>query len=314
MRANRFVGFYFIIKLRFYKLLIFPCLESYKLRTLHFIQVQMKEGRGMKADYEEIAKSYDESHLITCKYTKERINKIVSDIIELAGLKAGQTLLDLGCGTGRFAIPFAYNFGLKVTGADKSPAMLSRAQEKDFERLCKWVEYDSEGSPPYKDYFDSIFVCHLLHHLSRPLRAINNCFTMLKPGGVLIIRYGAWSQIKNDTVHTFFPEAKEVDKNRTPEIEDVEKWLKKAGFTGVVSKVSSQQTHGSFNSLLRALSLKETSVLTLISEESFLTGLTRLRRHIELNPDDKRLLYDQITVTVARKHGFSRQTHAHGSK
>lgn len=255
----------------------------------------------MKANYGKIAKSYDEGHLITHKYTEERINKIVSDIVELAELKVGQSLLDLGCGTGRFTIPFAYNFGLDVTGADKSPAMLRRAHEKDFKKLCKWVEYDAESFPLYKDCFDSIFVCHLLHHLSRPLRAINNCYTMLKPRGVMIIRYGAWSQIKNDTVHTFFPEAKEVDKNRTPEIEDVENWLEKRGFIDIASSVTSQQTYDSFESLLKALPLKTKSVLTLISEKSFHIGLAHLKRHIESNPNDKGLLYDQITVTVARK-------------
>lgn len=255
----------------------------------------------MKANYEKIAKLYDEGHLLNQKYTKKRINKIVSEILELADLKTGQTLLALGCGTGRFAIPFAYNFGLKVTGADKSPAMLRRAQEKDLKKLCKWVEYDAENFPLYQDYFDSIFMCHLLHHLSRPQIAINNCYTMLKPGGVLIIRYGAWSQIKEDTVHTFFPEAKEIDKNRTPEIKDVEKWLKKTGFIDVTSKVTFQQTYDSLKSLLKALSLKETSVLTLISEKSFHAGLAQLRRHIKLNPDDTRLLYDKMTVTIARK-------------
>lgn len=85
----------------------------------------------MKADFERIAESYDQAYVMTNRYKKERINRIISEIIQLAELKAGQTLLDLGCGIGKFAIPFAYNFGFKVTGADKSPAMLRRAQKKD---------------------------------------------------------------------------------------------------------------------------------------------------------------------------------------
>lgn len=255
----------------------------------------------MKANYEKIAKTYDKGHLLEEEYTKERIDRIVSEVMELAGLRVGHTLLALGCGTGRFAIPFAYNYGFDVTGADRSPAMLRRANEKDSKKLCKWVEYDAETSPPCENNFDSIFICHLLHHLSRHQRAINNCYTMLKPRGVLIIRYGAWSQIKDDSVHTFFPEAKEIDKDRTPEIEDVERLLGKAGFVDIISRVTVQQTYDSLESLLKAFSFKETSVLNLMSEKSFHAGLDRLKRHIELKPSEVRLLYDKMTVTFGRK-------------
>jgi len=47
----------------------------------------------------------------------------VRELSALLELRPGQRLLDLGCGTGRHAVPLAGR-GLAVTGVDLSPAML----------------------------------------------------------------------------------------------------------------------------------------------------------------------------------------------
>ncbi|HEX9913640.1 MAG TPA: methyltransferase domain-containing protein, partial [Candidatus Bathyarchaeia archaeon] len=42
----------------------------------------------------------------------------------------GQTLLDIGCGTGRYSIQLAETCSLQVTGVDVSEKMLNQAREK----------------------------------------------------------------------------------------------------------------------------------------------------------------------------------------
>jgi len=53
--------------------------------------------------------------------------------------------------------------------------------------------------------------------------------------------------------------------------------------------------------LLEAVSLKVTSVLTLIDEEAFKTGIERLREHIDSNSNDESLLFDEMTVTIGHR-------------
>jgi SAM-dependent methyltransferase len=69
----------------------------------------------------------------------------------------GPRVLDLGCGTGRLAIPLA-RLGKEVTGLDRSPVMLARAETKAGPLSVSWIEGD------FRSYnlgheFDLIIAC-----------------------------------------------------------------------------------------------------------------------------------------------------------
>src|SRR5262245_8317539 len=49
-------------------------------------------------------------------------------LVNFAGIKAGDKVLDVGCGTGVAAVTAARK-GAKVTGLDLTPALLERARE-----------------------------------------------------------------------------------------------------------------------------------------------------------------------------------------
>jgi SAM-dependent methyltransferase len=51
---------------------------------------------------------------------------LIARVIQLAGLKPGDPIMDLGCGPGLLAIPFA-RAGMKVTAVDPEPSMLEAA-------------------------------------------------------------------------------------------------------------------------------------------------------------------------------------------
>jgi SAM-dependent methyltransferase len=52
---------------------------------------------------------------------------LIAKVIELVGLKHGDAVLDLGCGPGTLAIPFA-RAGMMVTGVDPEPEMLAACE------------------------------------------------------------------------------------------------------------------------------------------------------------------------------------------
>lgn len=54
-------------------------------------------------------------------------DSLIAKVIELVGLKHGDAVLDLGCGPGTLAIPFA-RAGMTVTGVDPEPEMLAACE------------------------------------------------------------------------------------------------------------------------------------------------------------------------------------------
>lgn len=54
---------------------------------------------------------------------------IVVKMLEIAGLKNGETLFDLGCGDGRIVATAAKEFGAKAVGVELSPTLARRARE-----------------------------------------------------------------------------------------------------------------------------------------------------------------------------------------
>ncbi|HEY3441142.1 MAG TPA: class I SAM-dependent methyltransferase [Paludibaculum sp.] len=54
---------------------------------------------------------------------------IVEKMLEVARLKSGETIYDLGCGDGRILFSAVKNFGAKAVGVEISPTLAKRAQQ-----------------------------------------------------------------------------------------------------------------------------------------------------------------------------------------
>lgn len=100
-------------------------------------------------------------------------------------------MVDLGAGTGQFAVPAAARFD-RVVAVDVSPAMIAhlrtRAQEAGvtLELLqAGFLSYEHVGEPA-----DAVFARHALHQLPDfwKVVALHRIARILRPGGVLRLR------------------------------------------------------------------------------------------------------------------------------
>jgi ubiquinone/menaquinone biosynthesis C-methylase UbiE len=250
-----------------------------------------------KADYNQIAPLYDKGRMLS----EENIDLWLGIIARYSGATAGARLLDLGCGTGRFAIPIATKLHFNVTGADSSKEMLARAGEKDKAGLVKW-DIEDARSLTYPDAsFDIVFMSFLLHHCEDPLGVIRESWRVLNDRGTILIRHAGMEQIRDDIEHTFFTETLAIDEARIFSVGEMESCLKEAGFTGIVSEDIVQHTFETGAARLERILLKNTSTLTMISQEAFERGVKKLREYVKKNPDDPWLLHDKMTITAGYK-------------
>lgn len=112
--------------------------------------------------------------------------------IALAGLKTGESVLDVGCGTGNLVIEAKRHVGRTgvVTGIDASPEMIARARRKAGKAgLEATFEQAIVEKLPFPDAtFDVVFSTTMLHHLpDKPRRqCLAEIRRVLRPSGRLL--------------------------------------------------------------------------------------------------------------------------------
>jgi SAM-dependent methyltransferase len=112
-------------------------------------------------------------------------------LVKFAGIRSGDHVLDVGCGTGVVAITAARS-GAKVHGADLTPELLERARENA--RIARvdveWTEADVEQLPFREAEFD-VVVSQFAHIFApRPEVAVSEMLRVLRPGGT--VAFATW--------------------------------------------------------------------------------------------------------------------------
>lgn len=112
-------------------------------------------------------------------------------LVRHAGVRAGQRVLDIGCGTGVVAITAA-RLGAQVTALDLTPALLERARENAQIAgvSVEWHEGDAEQLPFADASFDVVLSQFGHMFAPRPDVALAEMLRVLKPGGT--VAFNTW--------------------------------------------------------------------------------------------------------------------------
>jgi len=128
---------------------------------------------------------------IASKFDKIEANDIAYKIfIEKARgyLKADDTVLDFGCGTGLICNEIAENVGL-IQAIDISTKMIDICKFKASERNIKNIDFERTTLFDKKfkaGSFDAIIAFNLFHLLEEPQKYFQRINQILKPGGLII--------------------------------------------------------------------------------------------------------------------------------
>ncbi|MGW7424606.1 class I SAM-dependent methyltransferase [Streptomyces sp. NPDC054813] len=105
------------------------------------------------------------------------------------GLRAGDRVLDAGCGTGRALPPLRAAVGPSgaVLGMDLTPAMLQAAVRAGRHRDGRLLLADAAALPVRSKSLDAVFAAGLIAHLPRPARNLRELARVVRPGGTLAL-------------------------------------------------------------------------------------------------------------------------------
>lgn len=143
-------------------------------------------GQVNKAGPDNLAKKYDDWYETDLgRLCLEMESKV---IFGLAEIKPGETVLDLGCGTGVFSLEAARR-GAHTVGIDSSPAMLAIASSKAENSTLpvSFLGADAESLPFPSESLDLVLAITVLCFTGHPDIVLGEVFRVLKPGGRLVV-------------------------------------------------------------------------------------------------------------------------------
>jgi len=120
----------------------------------------------------------------------------VDFLVEELGVSPGDSILDVGCGTGRHAVELARR-GFRVTGLDLSAGMLERAREaaRTADVQVHWIRADAADFSLPKGFDAAVCLCEgafgLLSEaddpIGQPLSILRNVAESLRPGARFVL-------------------------------------------------------------------------------------------------------------------------------
>jgi 2-polyprenyl-3-methyl-5-hydroxy-6-metoxy-1,4-benzoquinol methylase len=107
-----------------------------------------------------------------------------SDVFEILGpyLKKGMRILDFGCGQGAFSQRLV-DKGMIVDGCDINTDQIKAKVNKKIT-----FDLNTEINPGlFSDQYDMLIALEILEHLRDPWKYLNDCLTLLKDNGIVVL-------------------------------------------------------------------------------------------------------------------------------
>lgn len=96
-----------------------------------------------------------------------------------------QTIMEIGCGTGRFLRLLCNDGWNEVIGVE--PSLLYNERAKQEAPLANVIEATLKEAHFANEYFDAIVMLHVIEHLDDPCSELEEIYRILKPSGMLVV-------------------------------------------------------------------------------------------------------------------------------
>ena len=247
---------------------------------------------NMDYDSTDIPAAYDRGRDHGAEVLRLWMNVVSSHVEE----QRINTILDLGCGTGRFSEALAVRFDAEVIGIDPSKKMLDQAQRKRRDRRIRYELGRGESIPLPDKSADLIFMSMIFHHFDNPALAARECHRVLRDQGTAFMRAGTRERISSYPYVDFFPESRPILEECLPTNTFVREVFEAAGFRTVTLEVVTQEIAQSYAAYAEKLSAGADSVLASLSQSDFEAGMDALRSHAA--QIDDQAVFEPIDVFV----------------
>ena len=229
----------------------------------------------MDYDATEIPRTYDKGRDHGPEVLDLWMNALAS-YVEGASVR---TILDLGCGTGRFSEALAAHFEAQVIAIDPSKKMLEQARSKQVDPRVRYLLGSGESIPLISSSVDLIYMSMIFHHFRDPQLAARECRRVLREGGTAFLRTGTLERISSYPYVPFFPESRPILDEVLPANSYIQDVFVAAGFRLVTLDLITQTIAPNHTVFADKLAAGADSVLAQLSQDQFQAGIEAVRTH-----------------------------------
>lgn len=226
-----------------------------------------------KINYNETCKIYD--------LVREEDMVTINRIIEEGKIDYNSRVLEIGCGTGNYAVAIANLTQASVYGVDQSEGMLEKAAAKDSK--VKFTTGNAVTLEGFEDnYFDVIYMIDVIHHIKDIKTMFENIYRVLRKEGTVFIFTDSYENIRKRLTTKYFPETLEVEFNRYQSTEEIVEAMKENSFNNIKADnldVGCDEEAG--EKLIKIAEKQGYSMFNLISQEAINRGIERLKEDLK---------------------------------
>ncbi len=219
----------------------------------------------------------------------------------LAVLGDFRRLVDVGCGTGRFAAFAKVRRGGRVWGVDPSAEMLRRARERPDAAGIGWKQASAERLPFTGGWFGAAHMHLVVHTLPDRPAALNEIARVLMPGGRVAIATFAAEHFARFYLNPYFPSIASIDGARFPDPGLLTGELGASGFRDAAIERISQPVSAGPQDVLERVRGRYISTLHLVEPPEYAEGLARLERDVATGRGPFAYSLEWALVTATRE-------------
>lgn len=233
-------------------------------------------------DYDQFDNSqYDKARALPAE-TMAQWAEAIREAVPPSGI---ETVVDLGCGTGRFTQLLSGVYDAEIVGVDPSQKMLAIAESLAGGRI-RFLQGSAESIPLPDRCADLLFLSMVWHHIGDVEKAFAEFTRVLRRPGYVLLR--AATQETNDLFlyHESFPEALETERRRMPARGELTRVFEAHGFRTIVQATIDQKFAGNPQEYYEKISLRGLSSLQALPDDLFLRRLAEFKKRCESLPTD----------------------------
>lgn len=209
------------------------------------------------------------------------------------------TVLDLGCGTGRFTPPLAGTFG-EAVGVEPSDRMRETAERENAHPRVRYLAGSAEAIPLEDGSADLVLMMLSYHHVRDRAAAAREIARVLKPDGRLMLRSVFSDRMPVVDWHRFFPSADAIERAMFPTTDQVETAFAPADLKPVALNRYREPVADSWAETAARMKLRPISTFEHLDEAEIVAGQAALEAYAAAETAPKPLFIDADLMVLAR--------------